>query len=384
MQAEATSAVAESGEGALLKRLVRIGIALTSERNMDALLDRILLEARAFTGAEAGSLYLVERDGGLRFCVVQNDVIPVERVRVAPQVSPRGIAGYVARTGRSVMVADAYALPADADFEFNDWFDRQTGYRTRSVLALPMTNPDGRVLGVVQLINARGDGFGPRHGELVLSLASQAAVAVENSRLRLELQEAYRETIFRLARAAEYRDTDTGDHIRRVSQYAAEIARGAGLPERDIEDLLLAVSMHDVGKIAVPDAVLKKPGRLEPAERAEIERHTEFGSSILGGSGVAVLELSREVAHTHHEKWDGSGYPRGLRGEEIPLAGRICALADVFDALTSRRCYKPPMPVEEACEIIRQGAGTHFDPGLTAIFFERLPRLLEIRETHPA
>jgi putative two-component system response regulator len=218
----------------------------------------------------------------------------------------------------------------------------------------------------------------------VLALASQAAVAVENSRLRTELQEAYRETIFRLARAAEYRDTDTGDHIRRVSQYAAEIARGAGMHEEEVEDLLLAVSMHDVGKIAVPDAVLKKPGRLEAGERLEIEKHTDFGSAILGGSGVAVLELSRQVAHTHHEKWDGSGYPCGLRGDEIPLAGRICALADVFDALTSRRCYKPPMPVEEACEIIRQGAGTHFDPRLAEIFFERLPRLLEIRAAHPA
>ncbi len=383
MPSEPASAVADTDDGALLKRLIQVGIALTSERNMDALLDRILLEARSFTGAEAGSLYLVETDGALRFCVVQNDAISIEQVRGAPQVSPRSIAGYVARGGRSVNVADAYALPAEAEFEFNNWFDRQTGYRTRSVLALPMTNPDGRVLGVVQLINARGDGFDPRHEELVLALASQAAVAVENSRLRLELREAYRETIFRLARAAEHRDTDTGDHIQRVSRYAAEIALGAGYPADEVEDLLLAVSMHDVGKIAVPDAILKKPGRFTDEERVEIEKHAELGARILGGSAVAVLELSREIAHTHHEKWDGTGYPRGLRGEEIPLAGRICALADVFDALTSQRCYKPAMPIEQACDIIREGVGTHFDPRLADVFFERLPRLLEIRAAHP-
>jgi GAF domain-containing protein len=373
-----------------LRKLTQLGIALTSERDVDRLLERILFEARRFTGAEAGTLYVRERDH-LRFRAVQNDAVPAQAISAGTPVGTgtipitrASIAGYVAETGEPLNIRDVYEIPKGEEYRFNDSFDQRTGYRTQSVLTVPMKH-DGRILGVIQLINPRegiGQGvipFDKRWVELVLALASQAAVALENAQLTAELKSAYEETIVRLARAAEYRDTDTGEHIRRMSAYSAEIARALGWTERAIQELLLAAPMHDVGKIAVPDEILKKPGKLTAEERREMERHTEYGGEILAGSNVPILVLSQTIALTHHEKWDGSGYPRKLRGEEIPLVGRICAVADVFDALTSRRVYKDAMPVEQACGVMREGRGAHFDPAALDAFFGIFERILAIK-----
>jgi GAF domain-containing protein len=375
-----------------LRKLTQLGIALTAERDVNHLLDRILFEARRFTGAEAGTLYVREKGDRLRFCTVQNDAMPASSIPAGSSagtgtiaISRTSIAGYVAATGEVLNLRDVYEIPGTSEFRFNDEFDRRTGYRTQSVLAVPMREPDGRVLGVIQLINARdgiGRGIGPfdkRFESLVIALASQAGVALENAQLTAELKRAYEETIMRLARAAEYRDADTGDHIRRMSLYSAEVARGIGMPEEAVANLLLAAPMHDVGKIAVPDEILKKPGKLTPEERREMERHTTYGGEILGGTDVPLLVLSQTIALTHHEKWDGSGYPRGLAGEAIPLVGRVCALADVFDALTSKRVYKEAMPVEQACEIVRSGRGTHFDPAVVDAFFATFEKVLAVK-----
>jgi putative two-component system response regulator len=379
-----------------LRKLCQLGIALTAERDLNRLLDRILFEARRFTGAEAGTLYVRERDQ-LRFCAVQNDAVPATAI---PAGSPSGsgripvtrksIAGYVAETGELVNIRDVSEISGSEEYAFNDSFDRRTGYRSQSMLVVPMKEPGGRVIGVIQLINARegphGEigAFDRRYHELILSLASQAAVALENAQLAAELKQAYEETILRLARAAEYRDTDTGEHIRRMSLYSVEIARALGWSEQQASELALAAPMHDIGKIAVPDEILKKPGRLTPEERKEMERHTTYGGEILAGSEVPILLLSQSIALTHHEKWDGTGYPRQLRGEAIPLAGRICALADVFDALTSKRVYKEALSVEQSCEIVREGRGTHFDPDAVDAFFRVLDRILEIRTRYSA
>jgi putative two-component system response regulator len=137
--------------------------------------------------------------------------------------------------------------------------------------------------------------------------------------------------------------------------------------------------MHDVGKIAVPDAILKKPGKLDPEERKEMERHTIYGGEILADSEFPILQLSQKIALTHHEKWDGTGYPYGLKGEQIPLTGRICAVADVFDALSSKRCYKEAMPLEKACDLLREGSGKHFDPATIEAFFKVYDKILLIK-----
>ena len=195
----------------------------------------------------------------------------------------------------------------------------------------------------------------------------------------VQVKQASLETIYRLSLAAEYRDWDTGHHLLRMCHYAEAIAKKMGLDRKYVEAIMYAALMHDVGKIGIPDQILRKPGKLTSQEWEIMKRHTTIGGEILKNSEAEFIKLAARIALTHHEKWDGSGYPRGLKGDEIDLAGRIAAVADVFEAVTSERPYKEPYPVEKAFEIIRQGRGTHFDPSVVDIFFEIKDEILEIR-----
>ena len=208
----------------------------------------------------------------------------------------------------------------------------------------------------------------------------RARVRTHLSLVRMdELRETRLQIVQRLGRAAEYKDNETGMHVIRMSHFAQLLALAAGHSPAWAEDLLNAAPMHDVGKIGIPDAVLRKPGPLDADEWATMRRHPEIGAEIIGEHPSGVLQLAREIALAHHEKWDGSGYPRGLAGEAIPLSARIVAIADVFDALTTRRPYKEPWPVQDALDHITAQAGKHFDPALVALFAPLLPQLLEIR-----
>ena len=194
-----------------------------------------------------------------------------------------------------------------------------------------------------------------------------------------ELRETRLQIVLRLGRAAEYKDNETGMHVIRMSHFAQQLALAAGCSPAWAEDLLNAAPMHDVGKIGIPDAVLRKPGPLDAAEWDTMRRHPEIGAEIIGEHPAGVLQLAREIALAHHEKWDGSGYPQGLAGEAIPRSARIVAIADVFDALTTRRPYKAPWPVHEAMDHITAQAGRHFDPALVPLFVPLLPVLQEFR-----
>jgi putative two-component system response regulator len=195
-----------------------------------------------------------------------------------------------------------------------------------------------------------------------------------------ELQRSREETIHRLARAAEFRDEETGLHIERVSRYCALIASRLGLEDERVELLRLAAPLHDIGKIAIPDRILLKPGALTPDERRVIETHAEIGHHMLAESGHELLELAATIAWTHHERIDGGGYPRRLAGEEIPLVGRIVAVADVFDALTSDRVYRPALPVDETVRVLRSERGAQFDETVLDVFLDSLPAALAIKE----
>lgn len=204
-----------------------------------------------------------------------------------------------------------------------------------------------------------------------------------------ELQEAFvrvkaasLETILRLSRAAEFKDEDTGAHILRMSHYAAAVARKMGLPEEDVETILYAAPMHDVGKIGIPDHILLKPGKLDADEWRIMKAHATMGVRILEGSDADVVKMGEIIAGTHHEKWNGEGYPLGLEGENIPLSGRISAIADVFDALTSRRPYKEAFPLDRSFSIIAEERGTHFDPAVVDAFFAIEAEILEIKEQY--
>ena len=194
-----------------------------------------------------------------------------------------------------------------------------------------------------------------------------------------QLKNASLEVIWRLTAASEYRDNETGAHIKRMSHYSAAIARMMGLRKKTIETILYSAPMHDIGKIGIPDDILLKTGKLNAEEWRIMKSHTIIGANILKGSKIGFVRMGAMIALTHHEKWDGSGYPNGLKGRQIPLAGRIVALADVFDALTSKRTYKKPFPVQESNRIIEQGRGTHFDPEVVDAFFAIQAEILQIK-----
>ena len=197
-----------------------------------------------------------------------------------------------------------------------------------------------------------------------------------------QLKQAHVDLVHRLGRAAEYKDTDTGEHIARMSQYSKLLALEFGMGEQQAELLRQAAPMHDVGKIGIPDAILLKPGRLTPDEFDHMKQHAAIGAQILANSSSALLQLAHKLAIEHHEKWDGSGYPNGLKGEQISVEGRIVAIADVFDALTSKRPYKEAWGVEEALEHMQAQAGKHFDPHLINLFVNKLDAIIAIKNAY--
>lgn len=222
----------------------------------------------------------------------------------------------------------------------------------------------------------------------------QKLLEEEVTRRTLQLREAFEElkatseklkrasldTVIRLSQAAEYKDEDTGSHIQRMGYYSASIAEKMGLIGEESEAILYAAPMHDIGKIGIPDRILLKPGKLDPDEWEIMKQHTVIGGRLLNGSDSYLINMAETIAMTHHEKWDGSGYPNGIAGNDIPIVGRITAIADVFDALTSKRPYKDAFSVEKSFQIIRESSGTHFDPKVVEAFFAVQKEIREIRE----
>ena len=204
-------------------------------------------------------------------------------------------------------------------------------------------------------------------------------LADEVRKATAEIVAREQETIFCLSRAAEYRDPETGAHIQRMSHYSRHIASRMGLPVEQQDLLLEAAPMHDIGKVGIPDMILLKPGKLTPEEFAVMQQHSVIGYQVLNASQSPLLKVAAEIAHTHHEKYDGSGYPQGLAGEDIPLFGRIVAVADVFDALTSERPYKKAWDIDKARQLLLDGAGTHFDPVCVEAFFADWDGVMRIK-----
>jgi putative two-component system response regulator len=224
-----------------------------------------------------------------------------------------------------------------------------------------------------------------KHNEILEQAVADRTEALWRAIARLEraqtdLESSQEETINRLSMAAEYRDEATGAHIQRVSRYCALLARRVGAREEEAEVVRLAAQMHDIGKIAIPDRILLKPGALELEERALMESHAEIGYRLLRDSDSEMLRLAASIAHSHHERVDGNGYPKGLEGDAIALEGRIAAIADVFDALTTDRVYRDAWPIDRALEEMEAGRGTHFDPGLLDEFVEAIPEALPIKD----
>ncbi len=253
---------------------------------------------------------------------------------------------------------------------------------------IPLLNNSNEVIGIIVLYVEHGhqphseeENFMRMVGCTVSSILLNRNLKLKAEINRIRLQKAQQDILHKLVAASEFRDNETGEHIKRMSQYSVVIGKRVGLENDQLELLEQAAPMHDVGKVGISDQILLKPGRLTAEEFTTVQQHTVIGAKILSGTHP-LIEASREIALTHHEKWDGSGYPQGLAGEEIPLFGRICALADVFDALTTKRPYKEAWPLDEVLDLIKKDAGSHFDPALVDALIESLPEVLEIKETY--
>lgn len=238
------------------------------------------------------------------------------------------------------------------------------------------------LLVLAQTSHAWDAGLIPLGAALVAVGFVGAAVAGEQHARLIAVQEARTEMLQRLARVIEFRDLETGAHVERMAEYCALIARRLGWNEEEIERLRAAAPMHDVGKVGVPDEILLKPGPLTADERCVMERHTLVGHEMLAGSSIAEIELGALIALTHHEHFDGNGYPEGRSGSDIPLAGRIVAVADVFDALTTDRVYRPAMSVGDALQILHDGRARQFDPRVLDAFDAALDEILAARMRH--
>ena len=366
--------------------LLRGCAGLTAPKPLEERLSDLLVQVRRLVHAQAGAMYVVHQ-GRLRFICSQNDADPhkchvAESISYRPWAPLKGItlaidanslSGYVALTAAPLNIPNVREIPGDAPYRFNADVDLKTGFITRSVLGVPLIEPDSGVLGVLQVINRLGPAgavlpFAPRDVQIVTAIASMAAMTITNSQLNEDLLRSHMDTILRLSTAAEYRDGDTGQHIRRMSCYCEAIARQMGATHEWARRLLCASPMHDVGKIGIPDAILMKPGPLSAEERRIMQSHTVIGARILDAGDSELLQMACRIARGHHERWDGAGYPDGLRGDATPLEARIAGVADVFDALTNRRVYKPPFTVEAAFEMMQTDRGKHFDPDVLDAF----------------
>lgn len=211
-------------------------------------------------------------------------------------------------------------------------------------------------------------------------LLTQEQLEQEVQRRTLKIKQREEEVAVKLVSLTSYRDEETGAHVKRIGLYSAAMAKALNCPPQMVDDIRIAAPMHDIGKIGIPDKILLKKGKLTPTEFAIMKRHTEIGARMLENSNIPVLDMAVDIAYCHHEKWDGSGYPRGLVGEEIPLTARITAIVDIYDALVHERVYKKAMSEKEALEVMQDMAGSHLDPDLFAVFLELLPVMRRIRQ----
>jgi len=376
-------------------------------RSVSHLLDRFLGKCCEVTGASAGTAYIVRRRGRER--VLEPVARHNETGARAPAPEPiplnaATIAGYVAGSGEVVSLQDVNKVPVTKPYGFNAALEAP-GFEVGSLACIPVKTFHGRIVAIVELASKRETTKAARRVftdqaiEDLLEVAAVISGYVErtdnleqiqekNAKLRQrnralarqrerigqlqsETEDAFKLSISLLARAAEIHDEGTGNHIVRVNEYAHFLAQKVGMPKDFCDEIRYSAQLHDVGKLSVDQAILNKGGELSPEERAQMDRHPIFGFQILSHSHR--LKLAAEIALFHHEKWDGSGYPHGVKGEEIPISARIVAIADTYDALRAERSYKPSYSHEKAVDIIINGderidAVGHFDPGMVSIF----------------
>jgi len=403
-------------EAERLKEIIRLDTELSTVQDLDILLERILTEARRITNADAGSIYIRDEDD-LVFSYAQNDTMqkklpPGQKLiylTFRMKINTHSIAGYVASTGKSLNIPDVYKIDNQSPYHFDSSYDQVSKYKTTSMLTVPLKTNTGDIIGVLQIINKKdAEGvvvpFNSEDEIICLHFASTASMALQRAQLTRAL-------ILRMIAMAELRDPkETGPHVNRVAAFATEIyerwAKKLGESREKINKtrdvLRMAAMIHDVGKVAISDIILKKEGKLTRRERQLMEAHTYLGARLFLDKQSEFDEIASQVALRHHENWDGTGYPGyvdvrtgkpiklgrdgkalALKGEEIPIFGRIVAIADVYDALQSKRAYKEAWCEEEVLAEINYLSGKKFDPQFVDAFFESLPVLRSVTARYP-
>ena len=341
--------------------LVKIGQAVAAEKNINLLIRTIAEETKTALNADRCTVYLYDKQHDELYSKVATG-LDVKELRIPAN---KGLAGHVLQTGETINIRDAYS-----DKRFNPNIDKETGYKTKNMLCMPIKNYNQETIGVFQVLNKFDDYFTPDDEDLLIAIASNAGISLENAQLferqrkLLEEQKIVLDSFIEtLATSIDARDKITSGHSTRVKLYAVLIAKEFGMEQNDLYILEKAAALHDIGKIGIRDAVLQKEGKLTPEEYKHIQQHVEITHHILEKIHMSEdFKQITEIACSHHEKFDGTGYYRHLKGEQIPFGGRILAVSDVFDAITSKRHYRDKMPIDKVINIIKDGAGTHFDP----------------------
>ncbi len=344
---------------------------LSALRDYDEIIEVLANMGRALTSADRCTVWVVSDDRKTIWTKVAHGMEPI----TLP--IDLGVVGHAITKGERVIIEDAYK-----DSRFNPEVDKETGYRTKSMMVIPMYDNENTIIGAFQVINHLGEKgiFDDRDMQRLLLASTFAAETIVSGKLTKEIQDTQKEVVFTMGAIGETRSKETGNHVKRVAEYSKILALGIGLDKEEAELLKQASPMHDVGKVAIPDEVLKKPARFTKSEREIMETHAELGHEMIKDSERPLLKAASIVAYEHHEKWDGTGYPRGLKGEDIHIYGRITAIADVFDALGSDRVYKKAWDLERIFKLLKEERGKHFDPHLIDVFFDNLDAILEVRE----
>ena len=359
--------------------LLNVARTLAAETSLEHLLKTVAQEIKKVLDADRCTVFLLDRQ--------RNELVSKVALGMGTQElrfpADKGLAGYAAQMGEIINIKDAYQ-----DERFNPDIDRETGYKTKTILCMPIWNMKHEILGVFQVLNKNNDGvFSKEDEDILIAIGSSAGIAIENAKLFESQQmmidqqkELFKNFVDTLAASIDARDKITAGHSNRVKMYSELICEVMGLDERDTANIIHAAILHDIGKIGIRDAVLQKDGKLTDDEYKHIQEHVKITYDIL--NRVYISEEFKEVAEiasSHHEKYDGTGYFRKLKGEEIPLGGRIIALSDVFDAITSKRHYRDKMPIKNALDIIKSGAWKHFDGDIVEAFFKiKLDRLVDV------
>ena len=341
-------------------------------REHDDIIGVLANMGRALTSADRCTVWVVSDDKTKIWTKVAHGMDAIE----LPINS--GIVGNAIVNGEKIIIDDVYQ-----DERFNPEIDKKTGYKTRSMMVIPMYDNDDEIMGAFQVINHKGEKgvFDSRDMERLMLASTYAAETLISAKLSNEIEETQREVVYTMGAVAESRSKETGNHVKRVAEYSKILALAYGMDEKEAELLRQASPMHDIGKIAIPDNILKKPGRFTDDEREIMNSHAELGYHMIKNSERPLLKAAAIVAHEHHEKWDGSGYPRGLKGEGIHIYGRITALADVFDALGSDRVYKQAWSDERIFKLLKEERGKHFEPKLIDLFFENREKIFQVRDS---